>query len=139
MITYGWDDLHEGMAHTFEVELTPEMMDAFRGLSGDTNPLHSEPAYARECGFPSAVAFGLLTTSLYSRLVGVYLPGKLSLFHGLDVDFVSPAFVGDRLTVSGEVRHLTAAYRRVDIGARITKNTGELVSRAKLRVGLRER
>ena len=135
---YRWNDLHEGLSHCFEVELTAEMMDGFRQLSGDTNPLHQDVKFAREAGFSGVVAFGLLTTALYSRLVGVYLPGKFCLLHGLDVDFVNPAFVGDRLVVSGEIRHLSEALRRIELRGRITRDE-TVISRAKLRVGLHER
>jgi 3-hydroxybutyryl-CoA dehydratase len=138
MNAYRWEDLREGMSAGFEVELTADMLDGFRQLSGDTNPLHEDLAFAREAGFTGTVAFGLLTASFYSRLVGVHLPGKFALFQGLDVDFVAPAFAGDRLTVSGEIVHRTEAVRRLDLKARITNGAGGLVSRAKLRVGLRE-
>ncbi len=74
MNAYRWSELHVGLAQLFSVQLTSEMMLHFLHLSGDTNPLHLEPAFAKESGFPGVVAYGMLTSALYSRMVGVYLP-----------------------------------------------------------------
>lgn len=139
MNEYQWRDLREGLSHEFEAELTQSMVDDFIRLSGDQNPLHTDIEFAKHAGFPSTVAHGLLTSALYSRLVGCYLPGRYCFLHGIDLDFVKPAFVGDRLRVSGAVIHLNEAYRRVEIRATIHNNRGDLISRAKIRVGLHER
>lgn len=138
MNDYRWADLREGMEHRFEATVTAEMMDRFRTLSGDSNPLHADPAFACSAGYPGVVVFGMLTSSLYSRLVGVHLPGRFALLQGIDLDFVKPVFVGERLSVSGEIVHLSEAYRRIDIRARIENSSGQVVSRAKIRVGLHE-
>src|SRR5262249_31210425 len=100
MNEYRWDDLKIGLRHEFEVTVTPAMMTAFAAMSGDENPLHVDAAYATRAGFRAPVAFGLLTSSFYSQLVGVHLPGRFALLHGIDVDFVTPAFAGEVLRVS---------------------------------------
>jgi 3-hydroxybutyryl-CoA dehydratase len=136
MNAYRWEDLRVGLREAFDVALTAEMFDAFRALSGDENPLHADAEYAVRAGFPGRVAFGLLTSAFYSRLVGVHLPGKHALFHGLSVEFVTPAFAGDVLRVSGEVTHLSDAVRRIELRALILNQADKTVSRAKLSVGL---
>jgi 3-hydroxybutyryl-CoA dehydratase len=136
MNEYRWEDLRVGLREEFEVTVTDQMMSAFAALSGDENPLHVDPAYAARAGFRAPVTFGLLTSAFYSRLVGVHLPGRFALLHGIDVDFASPAFAGDTLRVSGEVTYLTDAYKRVELRGRIVNGDGKLVSKAKIRVGL---
>lgn len=138
MNEYRWADLHEGMEDGFEASVTPEMMDAFRALSGDANPLHADAAFAAAAGHPGVVAFGLLTSAFYSRLVGVHLPGRFALLLGIDLDFVRPVYPGDRLTVRGEIVQLTEAYRKIDLRARILGEAGQVVSKAKIRVCLHE-
>ena len=137
MNDYGWDDLAVGMTARFETEVTPELMTAFANLSGDMNPLHMDEEFARAAGFPGRVASGMLTSSFYSRLVGVYLPGKRALLDGIDLEFKSPAFIGDRLTVSGEIAFLNDAYHRCEIKARIRNAEGKLVSKATIRAGVK--
>jgi 3-hydroxybutyryl-CoA dehydratase len=137
MNDYQWEDLTVGMSAHFDVEVTSEQMLAFAVLSGDTNPLHVDEAFARSSGFPGRVVFGLLTSSFYSRLVGVYLPGKRALLDGIDVEFKSPAFVGDRLTVSGEIAFLNDTYHRLELKARIRNADGKLISKATIRAGVK--
>ena len=126
------------MSDQFEVELTTGMMDRSAKSRAIPTRLHRDRASLKRAGFAMSW-FGLLTSAWYSRLVGVHLPGKFCVFHGIDVEFVNPAFVGDRLTVSGEIVHLTEALKRIELRGRIVTSAGTLISRARLRVGLHER
>ena len=56
--------------------VTPEMMDAFRAITGDVSPIHIDADYARGRGFPGRVVYGMLGASFFSTLAGVYLPGE---------------------------------------------------------------
>jgi len=138
MKAYRWSELRVGMTGGFTVTVTPDMMEFFRVLSGDCNPLHRDPAFALAAGHPGIVVFGLLMSAFYSRLVGVHLPGRFALLHGLDVDFIKPVYVGEPLDVSGEIVQLAEAYRQIQVRARILDGSGQIVSRAKIRVGLHE-
>jgi 3-hydroxybutyryl-CoA dehydratase len=139
MIDYRWEELAVGMQARFEVTLVQPMMDDFLSLSGDANPLHRDAEYARAAGFPQPVAFGLLTSAFYSQMIGVYLPGRRAILHGIDIDFRSPAFVGDTLTVAAEIVQLNDAYRRANLKASIVNQHGKVISNAKIRAGVRER
>ena len=136
MNEYRWRDLAVGQSAQFDITLTPEMFAGFAAMSGDENPLHLDEDFARASGFPGRVAFGLLVSSFYSQLVGMHLPGKWALLHGLDLEFKAPAYAGDTLTVSGEVAFLTEAYRRAELKARIRNQAGTLISRATIRAGV---
>jgi 3-hydroxybutyryl-CoA dehydratase len=137
MNDYRWDDLAVGMSARFEVEVTPDLMIAFANLSGDSNPLHSDEGFARAAGYPGRVVFGMLTSSFYSRLVGVYLPGKRALLDGIDLDFKAPAFIGDLLTITGEIAFMNDTYHRLEMKARIHNADGKLISKATIRVGVK--
>jgi 3-hydroxybutyryl-CoA dehydratase len=135
---YRWSDLHVGLSHELTVTVEPRMMERFRDDTGDDNPLHTDPDFARERGFPGVVAYGMLTASFYSTLVGVHLPGRYALLHGVDASFMKPVFPGDTLTVSGSIVELHEAFRQIEIRAQVTNQRGERVSKAKIKVGLRE-
>jgi len=136
MNQYGWGDLSIGLKHSFEATFTDTMAKDFARLSGDINPLHVDPDYAVAAGFSGPVLFGMLTSSLYSQLVGVYLPGKFALLQGIDLDFNSPCHAGERLTVEGEIVFLSDAFHRIEIKASIRRKDRKLVSKATIRVGL---
>lgn len=135
MNAYLWSDLRIGMRQEFYAAFTAEDLDTFAGLSGDVNPLHLEQAYAAAAGFPSRVLFGMLTASLYSRLVGVYLPGKFALLQGIDLDFSAPCYAREQLHVAGEIVHLNEACQQIEIKASIRKPDRKLASKAVIRVG----
>ncbi|RDU73604.1 dehydratase [Helicobacter anseris] len=140
MKSYKFQDLSIGQKESFEVTLEQRHMDLFLQVSEDTNPLHTNLEYAKGCGFENLVAYGLLTTSFYSKLIGVYLPGKYSLLHGVDVSFLKPVFVGDKLLVEGKIDYINEAYRQIEIQANIFKESGGggyiRVSKAKIKVGV---
>ena len=136
MNDYRWDDLAIGMKAQFEVDLTPDLMTTFASLSGDLNPLHVDDGFAKAAGFPGRVVYGLLTSSFYSTLVGVHLPGKYALLDGIDIEFKSPAYIGDHLTVSGEIVFLNDTYHRLEIKAKIQTQDGKLISKSKIRAGV---
>jgi 3-hydroxybutyryl-CoA dehydratase len=135
---YHWADLRTGLQHQFQVDVTPELIDTFARLSGDISPLHTEGGFAVSRGYRERVAHGMLTASFYSTLVGVHLPGKFALLHGLDVHFTTPVYAGDTLVVSGEVVFLSDAVRQMEISAEIRNQDAKRVSKAKIRVGLHE-
>lgn len=135
MNAYTWEHIHLGLAHDFEAVLSAEDATLFARLSGDTNPLHVDADYAQQAGFPGPVLFGMMTSSLYSQLVGVYLPGKYALLQGIDINFHNPCFAGETLRVAGSVSFLNEAYKRMEIKASIRRQDNTLVSKATIRVG----
>ena len=136
MNSYRWEDLEVGMKHDFEATFTEEMAREFARISGDVNPLHVDREYAISAGFPAPVLFGMLTSSLYSQLVGVYLPGKYALLEGLNLDLNSPVFAGEKLLVTGEIVFMSTSFKRMEIKSKIRKENGKLVSKALIRVGM---
>ena len=106
MNEYRFEDLYIGQEEVFSVTVTEEMMKMFLELSGDTNPLHNDKEFALSQGYQDKVVYGLLTTSLISKLVGVLLPGKYCLLQGIEVKYSKPVYVGDVLFVKGTVDEL---------------------------------
>ena len=112
------------------------MMENFLALTRDTNPMHTSADYAKSNGFKDTLVYGLLTTSFYSTLAGVYLPGKHCLLQEVSAQFTKPVFVGDVLTVSGKVAEVQETFRRIVIKARIVNQDGVTVNRATITAGV---
>lgn len=137
MNEYFFRDLYLGQSESFRVEVTKELEDDFRKMTGDVNPLHSSDDFAEEIGdgkFRSHVTFGMLTASFYSTLAGVYLPGKYSLIHSLDIKFQKPVYAGDKLTVSGEIVSKQDELKLIQIKATIKNQNSQNVSKADIKV-----
>lgn len=69
-------------------------------LSGDRNPLHSDPWFATEkAGFPAPILHGLCTYGFAGRaLLDAYCDEDPARFASLDARFSSPVVPGDVLT-----------------------------------------
>ena len=136
MNDFSYDDLAVGQTATFSRTATGATMDAFRRLSGDANPLHTDAEFAAERGFSGRVVYGMLTASLYSALAGVYLPGKRCLLQSVYTDFLHPVFVGETLTITGKIVEKHDSVQQVIIKATIRNTEGKRVSRAKIEAGV---
>lgn len=67
----------------------------------------------------------MLTTLLYSTLVGVYLPGKRCLLRSVETKLLFPVYIGDNLTVEGKVIEKPTEYRIITIKAIIRNQIGK--------------
>ena len=129
-------EMQPGLTQSFTVTISQEMMDAFLNLTGDCSPIHVDEEYAKGRGYPGRVVYGMLGASFFSTLAGVYLPGEHCLLHGVECKFARPVFVGDTLTVSGTVTHVSEAVGEAEIKAVITNQDGKKVTRGIIRAGL---
>lgn len=138
MNDYTYKDITIGQCESFKKNVTFEMENAFRAISGDDNPLHIDDEFARETSngkYASHVVYGMLTASFYSTLAGMYLPGKYSLIHSLDqIEFKKPVFIGDVLTVSGTVREKQDDLKLIIVDAAIRNQNDKVVSKASIKV-----
>ncbi len=136
MNEYKFSNIEIGLEESFEVKLDASKMDKFLDISNDINPLHVDSNYAEKKGFPGRVVYGLLTSSFYSTLVGVHLPGKYSILQGIDIQFSKPVYIGDTLKISGKVSYINEAYKQIEIRAFITNQNNEKVSKATIKTGI---
>jgi 3-hydroxybutyryl-CoA dehydratase len=138
MTGYTIADIAPGLKHSFSVVVTLKMLDTFEQLTGDSNVLHTSKEFAQSKGYSDRVVYGMLTSSFYSTLVGMYIPGRNALLQGLDISLLSPVYVGDTLTIHGEVAEVHEVYRQIVIKAYIVNQDGKKISRAKIRTGIHE-
>lgn len=131
---YNFNEIEIGAVATFEIKITEKKMKMFTEISGDLNPLHINPEYAKERGYVDKVVYGMLASSYYSTLIGVYLPGEKCLLNKCDVDYRKPVYIGDILTVFGEVVDKRNATHRLKINGKMVNQEGETVNTAKLTV-----
>ena len=130
MNRYNFDDLSIGMTAKFKRKIDEKTIDCFAHVSGDFNPLHIDVDYARRSGFKDQVAHGMLCSSLFSSLVGEYLPGENCLLTDISVIFLKPAFVNDEVTVEGSIIQLSNAFKSAKIVGTITNQNGDVCVRA---------
>lgn len=136
MNCFSYEELFMGQRAEFIREITADMMQQFRAVSGDNNPLHVSADFAREYGFPDRVVYGMLTASLYSCLAGEHIPGERCLLQSVHSDFLYPVFVGDVLRVEGEITEKNDSVRQIVVKAVIRNQDGKKVSKARIEAGV---
>lgn len=120
-MSYGIDDLKPGMKAEFSKTVSERDIVLFGEVSGDTNPVHFDDAFARTTPFKGRIAHGVLTASYVSTVLGMQMPGPGTIFLGLDVRFKAPVRIGDTVIAVCTVRDVIAEKRRVvfDCAARV--------------------
>ncbi len=86
---------------TVEARTLPQQALLYR-LSGDKNPLHADPAFAKVAGFDRPILHGLCTWGIACKaLVDHALDGDVTAASGWSARFTGIVFPGETLVVSG--------------------------------------
>lgn len=75
----------------------------FARLSGDHNPIHLDPEFAKNTVFGQRIVHGVLVSSLFSHLLAEKTPGKGSIYLGQTFKFKKPVFFDQTVTARVEV------------------------------------
>lgn len=113
-------EISVGDQASFVVQISEAMVNDFGRLSGDTNPLHMDQAYAEQTPFGQRVVHGMFGGALISQLIGLHLPGKYALYLKQTLTFKKPMFIGMEVTVAGEVITKTEATRTIELKTTIS-------------------
>ena len=100
---YTFDKIMLGVKTKFTVQISESIINEFAKTSGDNNPLHMDEQYASKTQFGKRVCHGMLLASFFSRLIGMHMPGKNALYFSQTLNFQTPCFIGDIVTIEGEV------------------------------------
>lgn len=102
----------------------PEQALVYR-LSGDRNPLHSDPSFAALAGFDRPILHGLCTYGFTGRLLLHELCGSdPARFRSMEGRFSSPVMPGEELTVEVWSTGEGAAVFRTSVGDRVVIDNG---------------
>lgn len=118
------DSLREGN-RTPEVTVSISRQDIakYAGASGDFNLVHVDEEFAKEAGYRSVFAMGMLTAGIAGSFVNHWL--GVENVTGFRVRFDSIVFPGDEITYRAEISEKTNEEIHADIIA--TNQDGEVV------------
>jgi acyl dehydratase len=86
----------------FSRKVTQEQINAYADASGDHNPIHLDPEFARSVGLPGTIAHGLLEMGILAEAVSSWVGGAANLL-SLSCRFSKPLLPGDTIVCSGTV------------------------------------
>lgn len=92
------------LRHTFR----PVDVEAYARLTGDMNPLHVDAEIAARGRFGRPVVHGMLTASLFSRLLAMELPGPGTIYLRQSLRFARPVWPGEEVVASVTIARRSA-------------------------------
>lgn len=107
--------------------ITAEMVEAFAQVTGDSNPVHLDDAYAATTRFERRIAHGMLTASFISAVLANDLPGSGTVYLRQDVKFKAPVYIGDTITATVELTQYRADKRIATFHTTCTNQNGVVV------------
>jgi acyl dehydratase len=130
-----FEQIQVGSIYEFTRQITREDVLGFAALTGDHNPLHVDEAFAAKSDFGRNIVHGMLASSLFSTLVGMYCPGERSLYLSQSVNFRKPLFFDDQVTVRAEVVDKSEATRIVTLKTEVLRGSEKVITgEAKVKV-----
>jgi 3-hydroxybutyryl-CoA dehydratase len=115
----------EGTSVTYQKQVTTEDIAAFAQVSGDTNPLHLDAAYAARTRFKEPVAHGILGAGVISAAIGTQLaPNGVVIYLAQNLSFRAPVKPGDTLTATVTATEVDAERSRVKLDTKVANQDG---------------
>ena len=115
--------------------LTQERIGAYADASGDHNPIHVDPEFARATAFGGTVAHGMLVLALIGEMMRGAYGDAWSANGKLKVRFKAPTRPGDMVTASAVLSKENADG--VEYAVQCASQSGEVLidGRASVRIG----
>jgi len=112
-----------------ELRVTPDkyLPHRYAGASGDFNPIHIDPEFARQVGLPANILHGLYSMALVARAATAAAGGDPAALRRLSVQFRGMGFPEKEIVVRGTAREAEGGRAVVELeaeqdGKRIVRN-----------------
>jgi acyl dehydratase len=114
-----------------------EQIAAYAEASGDHNPIHLDPEFARGVGLPGTIAHGMLDMAILAEAVGRWAGGYEPVAE-LGCRFSKPLLPGETITCTGRVVSVDAGSETATLQLEAVSSRGDRVlsnGRAVIRLG----
>lgn len=122
-----FDELQAGRKASLSRTLSHTDIELFAAVSGDVNPAHMDPEYAKNDIFHGIIGHGMWPGALLAAVLGTVLPGPGTVYLEQDIKFKKPVRVGDRITATVTVRSKRADKPVVTLDCLCVNDKGETV------------
>ena len=101
----------------FSRKVTQKQISAYADASGDHNPIHLDPDFARSVGLPGTIAHGMLEMGILADAIASWAGGSANLL-SLSCRFSKPLLPGDIIICTGTVVSVDdAGVATLEVGA----------------------
>lgn len=122
-----YEDIHVGDVAEFTKVIGEKEVYAFAEISGDFNPVHVDPEFAKKSMFGKQIAHGVLSGSLISTVLGTKLPAENTIYMKQTFAFMAPVYFGDELTARVEVLEKRDDKHIIKLKTQVLNQDGKVV------------
>jgi acyl dehydratase len=99
-----------------ELRVTPDkyLPHRYAGASGDFNPIHIDPEFAKAVGLPNTILHGLYTMGLVARAATEAAGGEPGSLKRLSVQFRGMGMPEQEIVISGSVKSVDGDRAVID-------------------------
>src|SRR5258708_17110911 len=125
--------------------ITESDLVQFAGLTGDTNPMHTDAEYSKTTLFGERIAHGMLGLSYMLGLLWPlgFMEGTVIAFMGLEAKFKAPIKIGDTIHAVAQTTQLkelkAAGGGIVVLSVKLVNQRDEVTQQADLKVLMKSR
>ena len=124
-----YDEIKVGDGASLQRTLSERDIQLFAVMSGDVNPAHVDPDYAKNSMFHEVIAHGLWGGALISTVLGTLYPGPGTVYIDQSLHFSRPVTLGDTITVSVTVKEKFDRTKHVVLDCQCVNQDGRTVIR----------
>lgn len=106
LTSYCFEELEVDMCAEYHRHITEEDVAQFAEVSGDINPLHLDPKFAKRTMFEGKIVHGMYGAGMISAVIGTRLPGPGCVYMNQTLRFLAPVRAGDEVVASVRVIEL---------------------------------
>jgi len=122
-----FDEIQVGDTARLERTLTEQDITLFAVMSGDINPAHVDPEYAKSSRFREVIGHGMWSGALISTVLGTEFPGPGTIYLGQNLRFRRPVRVGDTITIAVTAKEKDPEKGKVLLDTECRNQDGEVV------------
>ncbi len=113
-----------GQIYTHEFQFSQEEVNQFAQVTGDKNPVHIDAGYAATTMFRKPIMHGMLSASLFSKVLGTLFPGEGTIYLKQSLNFLKPMYVDSKYQAIFTVKELIKDKNRAVIETVIKNHEG---------------
>jgi 3-hydroxybutyryl-CoA dehydratase len=113
-------NINIGDKYTENRIITQKDIELFAQVSDDQNPIHLDETYAKDQGFNSTIAHGILSASFISKILGMDFPGNGSIYLSQDLKFIKPIYPYKNIRI--ELKILSIVGKKITLSTKVIQN-----------------
>lgn len=116
-----------GQTYTHDFKFSQDEVNRFAEVTGDKNPVHTNPDFAANTIFKKPIMHGMLGAALFSKVFGVLFPGEGTIYLKQTLNFLRPMYVDINYTAEFKVIEIIKDKNRAVVETIIKdKETGKV-------------